>query len=66
MKQIRKNEELLKYLSEKIANAFKINKPKFYIVDTSPILQEIHKDFKELPQSEQERLKAKLNQDLSC
>lgn len=64
MEQMRENEELLKYLSEKIANAFKINTPKFYTVDTSPILQKIDKDFKELPQSEQEKLKAKLNQDL--
>lgn len=64
LEQVRENDELLKYLSDKIASAFKVETPKFYTTQTSQILQKISNDFKELPQNEQDELKAKLAKEL--
>ncbi len=66
LEQVKENEELLKFLSEKIASAFTVQPAKFYTTETSPILKKISDDFKELPQAEQEELKAKLAQELGA
>lgn len=39
LEQVKENEELLKFLSEKIASAFTVQPAKFYTTETSPILK---------------------------
>lgn len=42
----------------------KSNESKFYTLKDSPAIQKITKDFKALPQKEQNRLRAELNREL--
>lgn len=50
LEQVRENDELLKYLSDKIASAFKVETPIFYTIDTSPTFKKIDEWAEQNPQ----------------
>lgn len=50
LQQIKENDELLKYLSDKITSAFKPQTPIFYTIDTSPTFKKIDEWAEQNPQ----------------
>lgn len=63
LEQVRENEVVLKFLSEKIANAFKRNNEQYYTLETSPAIKKINKWEQENPQ-EAEQIKAELKEEM--
>ncbi|CAM2873425.1 hypothetical protein [Helicobacter burdigaliensis] len=60
--QLKENEEILKYLSEKIINAFTIKKEKYYTLKTSQALKKVEEWAKNNPKEAQKAKKEVLKE----